>query len=111
MGKWLCRWCNRDGLGSRALSVRAEFGADSVDGECGARLEMMSRMMLDAEGAVVVASVTVERRSTYLTEVCAIECSDGVPGIQDPSFDGGGVGVGGRPTRHGYPCFFVAARP
>jgi hypothetical protein len=42
-----------------------------------------------------------------VTEVCAIEYSDGVPGIQDPSFDGGGVGVGGRPTRHGYPSLVL----
>jgi hypothetical protein len=30
---------------------------------------------------------------------------------KDPGFDGGGVGVGGRPTRHGYPSLFVTARP
>jgi hypothetical protein len=37
----------------RALSVRVQFGADSLDGECGARLEVMSRRMADAEGAAV----------------------------------------------------------
>lgn len=65
--------------------------ADSMDRECGARLQAMSRRMEDAEGAVW----TVGRRQVVFVQSRSLmSCCEGVtvPTHKTPALDGGGVG-------------------